>query len=232
MTSTTIAQTDFKARQLTFERVRTAYKEKWSALKAELATAGIMGAFNLYIAAYKNESRLELWVKDTDKKQYQLFKVYSFCASSGTLGPKLKEGDLQTPEGFYHIHAFNPKSNFFLSLRVNYPNGVDRLRSGKEKPGGDIYIHGSCVTVGCIPLTDNKIKEVYVLATEAKNAGQQQIPIHIFPFKMSTANLNEQLLRFPQQKNLWETLRVGYDYFEKNKLVPTVTELNGKYIIK
>ncbi|WP_316794702.1 murein L,D-transpeptidase family protein [Pedobacter frigoris] len=232
MTTTTIAQTDFKAHQLTFERVRTAYKEKWPVLKTELETAGIKEAFNLYIVAYKYESRLEIWVKDRNKKQYQLFKAYSFCANSGTLGPKIKEGDLQTPEGFYHVNAFNPKSNFYLSLGVNYPNGIDRLRSGKEKPGGDIYIHGNCVTVGCIPLTDEKIKEVYVLAVEARNAGQQQIPVHIFPFKMNTANLNKQLPRFPQQKNLWETLRVGYDYFQKNKLIPTVTELNGKYIIK
>ena len=230
MTIPAFAQMGFKTEQLKFDRVRTAYAEKWLGLQKDLQAAGITGAFKIYIAAYKAEGKLELWLKTDRQKTYRLFKSYNFCAHSGTLGPKVKEGDLQTPEGFYYINAFNPMSNFYLSLGINYPNAVDRLRSGKEKTGGDIYIHGNCVTVGCIPLTDEKIKEVYVLAVEAKNAGQLKIPVHIFPFKMTKSNLNKQLQRFPQQKGLWTNLQSGYAYFEQHKLLPEVSIKAGQYL--
>lgn len=220
MTTPAFAQMGFKTEQLKFERVRTAYDEKWTSLQKELQAAGIDAGFKVCLLAYKAEGKLELWLKTNRQKSYRLFKTYNFCAHSGILGPKVKEGDLQTPEGFYYINAFNPMSNFYLSLGINYPNAVDKLRSGKEKTGGDIYIHGNCVTVGCIPLTDEKIKEVYVLAVEAKNAGQLKIPVHIFPFKMTAANLEKQLQRFPQHKTFWTSLQSSYAYFEKNKLLP------------
>jgi murein L,D-transpeptidase YafK len=232
MTIPALAQSGFKAEQLTFERVRTAYEQKWANLQNELKSAGINGTFKLYVAAYKSEGKLELWLKAGNQKAYKLFKTYNFCARSGTLGPKIKEGDLQTPEGFYYINVFNPKSNFHLSLGVNYPNPIDKLRSGKEKTGGDIYIHGNCVTVGCIPLTDEKIKEVYVLAVEAKNTGQEQIPVHIFPFKMTGGNLDKYLIRFPQHKGLWTNLQSGYKYFEKHHIPPVVALQEDKYSFK
>ena len=220
MTTPALAQLGFKTEQLKFERVRTAYDEKWNPLQKDLQTAGINHAFKIYLTAYKAEGKLELWLKTDRQKTYRLFKTYDFCARSGTLGPKVKEGDLQTPEGFYYINAFNPMSNFYLSLGINYPNDTDRLRSKKEKPGGDIYIHGNCVTVGCIPLTDEKIKELYVLAVEAKNAGQLKIPVHIFPFKMTKANLDKYLKQFPQYKAFWTSIQSSYAYFEKSKLLP------------
>lgn len=232
MTIPALAQMGFKTEQLKFERVKAAYNEKWPELQKELRTAGIKGAFKIYIAAYKTEGELEIWLKTDGQKTYRLFKRYNFCAHSGTLGPKVKEGDLQTPEGFYHINAFNPMSTFHLSLGIDYPNPLDRLRSGKERPGGDIYIHGNCVTVGCIPLTDEKIKEIYVLAVEAKHTGQLQIPVHIFPFKMTSKNLDKHLERFPQQKALWTNLQGGYSYFEKNRFVPGVSIKADKYIFK
>lgn len=232
MTTPAFAQADFKKEQLRFDRVRTAYGEKWSSLQAELRSAGFNGPFKLYITAYKAEGKLELWLKTNEQKTYKLFKTYNFCARSGILGPKVKEGDLQTPEGYYYINVFNPKSNFHLSLGINYPNQVDRLRSGKEKPGGEIYIHGSCVTVGCIPLTDEKISEVYVLAVEARQAGQDKIPVHIFPFKMTDGNLNAYLKQFPAHQAFWTNLQNGYTYFEKHHMIPPLSEKNGKYLFK
>ncbi len=164
MTTNAQAQT-LASNQLTFERVKIAYDEKWSGLREELQTRKISHSPFMVINAYKAEGKLEIWLKNDDDKVYQLFKTYDFCAHSGTLGPKVIEGDGQTPEGFYYINVFNPMSNFHLSLGVNYPNSVDYARTGKDrKPGSDIYIHGNCVTVGCIPLTDEKIKEVYLLA--------------------------------------------------------------------
>lgn len=232
MTTSALAQSEFKAGQLKFERVQTAYNDKWENLKKELANAGVRTPYNLYLAAYKHEGKLEVWLQPSEQKKYRLFKTYNFCAHSGVLGPKVKEGDLQTPEGFYQVNAFNPQSNFYLSLGVNYPNSVDLRRSAKEKPGSDIYIHGNCVTVGCIPLTDEKIKEIYVLAVEAKNAGQPQIPVHIFPFKMTELNLKKHTVQYPAQAAFWRNLQHGYAYFEKHKTLPAVDQVNGNYVIK
>lgn len=110
--------------------------------------------------------------------------TYPFCASSGILGPKRKEGDRQIPEGIYYINHFNPVSNFHLSLGINYPNPSDKILSDPAQPGESFYIHGNCVTIGCIPISDDKIKELYILAVEAYNNGQVKIPVHIFPDRL------------------------------------------------
>ncbi len=231
MISPAFAQNGFKQQQLKFDRVKTAYDEKWETLHKFLVYEGFKSGFQLCLCAYKTEGKLELWLKNPEEQTYKLFRTYDFCEHSGSIGPKVKEGDGQTPEGFYHINVFNPQSSFYLSLGINYPNTVDLKRSGTQKPGGDIYIHGNCVTVGCIPLTDDKIKEVYALAVEARNGGQTEIPVTIFPFKMTPDNLKAKLLQYPQHKILWNELRKGYAYFEKYKILPAVTEQEGKYRI-
>lgn len=212
------AQDDFKTQQLNFERVRTAYKEKWEDLNKFLKYNGFDDRFSMAINAYKAEGKVEIWLKNNTDKKYKLFRTYDFCAHSGTLGPKIIEGDGQTPEGFYKVNVFNPMSNFYLSLGVDYPNATDLARIGKDrKPGGDIYIHGNCVTVGCIPLTDEKIKEVYVLAVEARNSGQQDIPVTIMPFKMTKTNLDRYIKAYPQQKTFWEGLYGTYNKHNNNR---------------
>jgi murein L,D-transpeptidase YafK len=233
MTTPVLAQNNFKTEQLTFERVRNAYAEKWSSLQKSLQSAGFNTPFEMYIAAYKTEGKLEIWLKTAHQSAYKLFKTYDFCEHSGTLGPKVIEGDGQTPEGFYKINVFNPMSNFHLSLGVDYPNKVDVARTGKgNKTGGDIYIHGNCVTVGCIPLTDDKIKEVYVLAVEAKNAGQADIPVSIYPFKMTDGNMKKYGALYPKHLPFWQTLQKGYLAFEKNKNLAKVTQIKGSYDVK
>lgn len=227
------AQNNFKATQIKFERVEKAYAEKWETLQKFLKAEGFNNDFSMLINAYKAEGKLEIWLKSTSDKQYKLFRTYDFCAHSGVLGPKVIEGDGQTPEGFYHINVFNPMSNFHLSLGVNYPNSVDLVRTGKNrKTGGDIYIHGNCVTVGCIPLTDEKIKEVYVLAVEAKNYGQEKIPVNIYPFKMTDGNLKKFSTQFPNQESFWKTLQPGYFAFEKNRNSAEIKEVGGKYLVR
>ena len=232
MYAPTLAQSDFKKQQLTFERVKQAYEEKWNKLQNDLKKDEIDKGFSLYIAAYKADERLEIWLRGSAQKQYRLFKVFPFCKHSGILGPKLKEGDKQTPEGFYYITVFNPLSNFHLSLGINYPNNIDLLRSANQKPGNDIYIHGKCETVGCIPITDDKMKELYVLAVEARNEGLDQIPVHIFPFKITDINLDRYLTQFPQHRSFWTNLQWVYNYFEKHKQVPKITVLNNSYQFK
>lgn len=228
-----IVQQTFKKDQLKFERVRNAYDEKGEELQKELQKAGYTSTFKLFIAAYKVERKLEIWLKTNGQNQFKLFKTYDFCEHSGTLGPKVIEGDLQTPEGFYKINVFNPLSNFHLSLGVDYPNAVDKARTGKNrKTGGDIYIHGGCVTVGCIALTDEKIKEVYILGVEARNYGQTNIPVYIFPFKMNESNLRKHTAQHPKQANFWRNLQQGYTYFDKYKNLPTITQVKGNYVVK
>jgi murein L,D-transpeptidase YafK len=217
MSSPVSAQNNFKQQQLTYGRVRTAYAEKWTDLQDQLHKKGFKDKFDIYVAAYKSEGKLEIWLKDKNQAKYSLFKTYDFSAHSGILGPKTKKGDLQTPEGLYFIDRFNPDSKFYLSLRINYPNPADLLRSNQNDPGSDIYIHGNEVTAGCIPLTDDKIKEVYILAVEARNSGQSEIPVHIFPFKMTKENMNTKILGFPQHKVFWKTLQLTYDAYKKLK---------------
>ena len=227
------AQKNFKAAQIKFERVEKAYQEKWETLEKFVKAEGFGNDFSMVINAFKAEGKLEIWLKNNSDKRYKLFRTYDFCAHSGTLGPKVIEGDGQTPEGFYYINVFNPMSSFHLSLGVNYPNSVDLARTGKDrKSGNDIYIHGKCVTIGCIPLTDEKIKEVYVLGVEARNSGQEKIPVNIYPFKMTDANLKKYAVQFPVQVAFWKTLQPGYFAFEKNKNLADIMEVKGKYVVK
>ena len=202
-------------------------------LKRELQSIDIQeNTVKIFLRAFKQEQKLEAWVKVEKDDKFQLFKSYNFCKTSGKLGPKRKEGDLQIPEGFYHINRFNPKSKFHLSLGLNYPNASDLILSDKEKPGSDIFLHGGCVTVGCIPITDEKIRELYLLASFAKEAGQKQIPVHIFPFKMTDKNLSKYSFQ-NSNKTFWESLQGVYNYFERNKSLPTTIQIkeNGFYFI-
>lgn len=227
------AQHTFLKQQLKFERVRSAYAQEWEKLKKELDTEKNGNVFDLYVVAYKAEGILELWLKVPSETTYSLFKTYDFCEHSGTLGPKVVEGDLQTPEGFYKINVFNPESSYHLSLGIDYPNAVDLARTGPDrKPGGDIYIHGNCVTVGCIPLTDEKIREVYLLAALAKNNGEKEIPVSIFPFKMTDGNLKSYGEKFPSQISFWQTLQPAYRFFQQYHQLPKIVQEQGKYLVK
>jgi murein L,D-transpeptidase YafK len=171
-------------------------------------------------------------LKHKNEKEFRLFKTYDICYYSGELGPKRKQGDGQVPEGFYKIEAFNPYSNYHLSLRVSYPNASDKI-IGKVNLGGDIMIHGNCVSIGCVPITDTYIKELYILAVEAKNGGQDNIPIHIFPGKLDKKGMEFLNGKYPENslQNFWKNLKNGYDYFEENKKLPKIeVDKSGKYV--
>lgn len=225
----------FKEQQLRFERVRQAFAEKEETLKELFTRTGLKyPSANIFIRAFKKDAVLELWASDNVHEPYRLVKSYPICAASGVLGPKRREGDLQVPEGFYHIDIFNPMSKFHLSMRVSYPNDSDRLLGYKPSLGGDIYIHGSCVTIGCIPLTDDGIKELYPIAVMARASGQKRIPVHIFPTKLDARGLaglakeySDTLIEF------WQNLALGYEYFEKQRRLPLVTvDQRGRYQFK
>src|SRR5262249_36712920 len=128
-------------------------------------------------------------------------------------------------------NEFNPRSLYHLSLGLNYPNESDKLLSDLSAPGGDIYIHGSCVTTGCIPITDEQIEELYILAAHAKDLGQDFIPVHIFPVDFrsprSVAYLNRYLQTFSEYGSFERSMKNAFYYFEKNHQVPVVL-VNGK----
>jgi murein L,D-transpeptidase YafK len=189
----------------------------------------------IYIRSFKYDSQLEVWVKNAKEDRYKLFKSYKVCALAGTLGPKRMAGDYQVPEGFYYINEFNPHSEYHLSLGLNYPNASDRMLSDSNQPGGQIFIHGSCVTTGCIPITDAQIEELYILAAHAKDMGEDFIPVHIFPVNFNNSRsvgyLNKYLQTFSEYTPFAKSMKSAFYYFEKYREVPFVmVNSHGEYV--
>ncbi|MBI4726052.1 L,D-transpeptidase family protein [candidate division TA06 bacterium] len=215
--------------------MRQAYTQKEQGIKELFAGHKLSyPPKQIFLRVFKQEMLLELWVAETPGQAMALLKEYPVCASSGDPGPKRKRGDGQVPEGFYQINHFNPHSNFHLSLGLDYPNRSDRLFGDRNDPGSAIYIHGDCVTIGCIPITDEGIKELYLIALEAKANGQQAIPVHLFPCRMNGTSYQALLAETRESLKLpefWANLKQGYDIFELNKIVPKVqVDRMGKYL--
>jgi murein L,D-transpeptidase YafK len=227
-------QISFKQEQLRHTRVSAAYAEKEITVKNYFSNKNLKyPGFHLFLRAFKQEEKIEVWVKEQGKTNFELLTSYDFCSSSGILGPKRKEGDRQIPEGVYYINHFNPLSNFHLSLGINYPNRSDKLLGDKIRPGSAIYIHGNCVTIGCIPITDDKIKELYLMALEAKNNGQVEIPVHIFPDRLTPNKLSELTKQEdPQVISFWENLKTIYSSFEESHQIKKITvNVKGEYVL-
>ena len=192
----------------------------------------------LYIRIFKYDRVLEVWVRQNNNKPFKLFKTYKVCMQSGTLGPKRMEGDYQMPEGFYYINEFNPNSNYHLALGLNYPNSSDKILSDslRLRPGGAIYIHGSCVSTGCIAIDNKPIEELYTLASFAKENGQEFIPVHVFPVKYNVKKSLEYLAQVSKDNQPLQkfavSLKAAYDYFEDRKQLPVImVNKKGEYIV-
>ena len=223
----------FLDEQKRYARVRTAIKEKDALIKQNIINNNIkLNEMNILITAYKQEDILEIYAKNKNDKTYKKIAEYKIASKSGILGPKRMEGDLQVPEGFYYIDRFNPASSYYLSLGINYPNEADRKKSNAKKLGGDIFIHGANVTIGCMPMTDDKIKEIYLYAIYAKDNGQSKIPVYIFPFKMTDDNFNYYKKIYESSLiDFWKNIKEGYDIFQNTKKEITIKiDNNGNYI--
>ncbi len=230
-------QSSFKTTQKQYPRVRQAYADKEKSVTEILKTAHLnKDSVHIYLRVFKYEKELELWGKNKNDKTFKLLKVYDICRTCGKLGPKRRQGDLQIPEGFYHIDAFNPASSYYLSMRVNYPNASDKKLGVQNQLGSNICIHGSCVTIGCIPITDDQIKELYIFCIEAKNNGQQNIPVTFFPARLSKNNLKKikEKYFFDEDKmNLWTDLQKAWLLFNKTKQLPHIKFLeDGRHSIQ
>lgn len=231
------AQPGFIDAQKRYPRAAFAIRLKEDTLKKRAESLGLQWPLKqIYIRSFKYDSQLEVWARNSSTEQYKLYKTYKVCAMAGSLGPKRIEGDYQVPEGCYYITGFNPNSEYNLALKLNYPNESDKLLSDSLRPGGGIYIHGNCITVGCIPIMDDQIQEVYVLAAAAKASGEDFIPVHIFPVRFNNKPSVDYLNRvartdFELQKFALK-LKEIYDYFEKEKKLPLISVNNkGEYVI-
>ncbi len=227
---------DFKSQQRRYPRVRAAFAEKYDSLTVHFREQSLQyPPSEIFLRIIKDESVLELWVGGDESGKLSLFETYPICYFSGQLGPKRKQGDLQLPEGLYHIDRFNPASQFHLSLGINYPNASDRIFSDKRRPGGDIFIHGACVSIGCAAMTDERIKEIYILAVEARNNGQRKIPVFIYPTRMNEAGmhkLDELAGENSDRREFWQNLKESFVVFEREQQVPNWrVDSKGQYVM-
>jgi len=232
-----LAQNSFIVQEKSSLKLAGIFNNKEDTLQKEFEAKGLhWPAKYVYIRSFKYDAQLEVWVKNTVKEKYKLFKTYKVCMQSGTMGPKRLKGDYQVPEGFYYINEFNPHSNYHLSLGLNYPNASDRILSDSINPGNSIFIHGSCVSVGCIPVTDDEIEEIYIIASYARSNGEDFIPVHVFPIRFNqkksleyfnmTAKNNPSLQKFAME------LKDAFDKFEETHQVPLVLiDRKGDYVI-
>jgi murein L,D-transpeptidase YafK len=234
---TALAQNSFLDYQKSFGRVSDVFRRKEDTLRAQFRAKGLeWPARNIYIRSFKYDSEMEVWIRNDASEAYRLFKSFKVCALAGTLGPKRMEGDYQVPEGFYFINDFRHNSNYHLSLGLNYPNASDRILSDSLQPGGEIYIHGSCVTTGCIPINDQQIEELYILALHAQNAGQDYIPVHIYPIRYnvhrSVEFLEGVMRENPSIRPFEQRLKRAYEVFESTRRLPVVAVTpSGEYVV-
>lgn len=188
-----------------------------------------------FVRIFKKEGELELWLRKGEK--LALYKTYPVCKWSGHLGPKMREGDYQSPEGFYSVSAkqLHPKSKYFRAFNVGFPNALDKQLG---YTGGALMVHGDCQSVGCFAMTDRGIEEIYNFVAAAIGAGQKEVPVHIFPFRLTDTQLAREtgtgLLAFAssgqeQYAPFWRNLKEGYDLFEKSGEPPVAYACNGKY---
>ncbi|MHC5225517.1 L,D-transpeptidase family protein [Ignatzschineria sp. LJL83] len=196
-------------------------------LTERLQNYGLKKGDEVLIRIFKEEAMLELWMKPSGKSRYIHFSNYPICNFSGDLGPKLYEGDKQSPEGFYRVNkrALNPYSRFYKSFNLGYPNAFDRSLG---RTGNYLMVHGKCDSVGCYAMRDDQIEEIYGLVELALNNGQEYVEVQAYPFKMT----NERLFQEEQSVNygFWNNLREGYDQFEKNQSQLDYGVQKGRYL--
>ena len=217
-----LAQPSFLKQQLKYPKVRQSYNEKWTTISKDLKAKGVDSAnYKVLIRIFKEEKLLEVWLKSKTANKYVHYDNYDICRSSGALGPKRTEGDLQVPEGFYKVNFYNAFSDYYLGMQINYPNQSD-LVLGKKPFGGQIMIHGNCVTIGCIPITDDKIKELYLICLFSKGNGNY-VSVDSYPFKLNLKKLEASRNVYDKALiDFWFNLKTVYDYFEQKQLTPVI----------
>jgi murein L,D-transpeptidase YafK len=190
-------------------------------LKTQLANDGLALGNPAFIRIVKEERELELWMKPKGGAGYKIWKKWPVVAMSGELGPKQKEGDLQAPEGFYSTNAglLNPASKYHLSFNIGYPNEFDRAHG---RTGAFLMVHGNQVSLGCFAMTDPVIEEIYLIVESAIHAGQKEVPVHVYPFRMTEERMLQAETEESEWLAFWKDLRGAWVKFEEKKTLPKV----------
>lgn len=196
-----------------------------SAAEAKLTRMGSNPGAPMMIRVYKQESELEVW-KQTAGGAYELFNTYGICAWAGELGPKIREGDRQVPEGFYTVNAglLNPRSQYHLAINLGFPNAYDRSFG---RTGSNIMIHGECSSRGCLAMTNEQIEEIYALARETLAAGNRSFQVQVYPFRWTAENFAAH--RDSRNLDFWNNLKLGYDINQVTGKPPEWNVCEGKY---
>jgi murein L,D-transpeptidase YafK len=180
----------------------------------------------ILVRLFKEEAELEIWKQD-ETGRFALLATYPVCRWSGELGPKVKQGDRQAPEGFYMITPaqLNPNSHYYLSFDIGYPNAFDRAYG---RTGSNLMVHGDCSSAGCYAMTDEQIGEIYALARESFFGGQRSFQVQAYPFHMTPVNM----ARHRNNPNMpfWKMLKEGNDHFEVMRLEPKVDVCDKRYV--
>ncbi len=208
------------------QRSITAITKVETSIKQQLVKKGLNYGAPLFIRIFKESSELEIWLK-AKTGTFSLFKTYPICTFSGKLGPKLKQGDWQSPEGFYFVspNQLNPWSRFHLSFNLGYPNRYDRSHN---RTGSALMVHGNCVSIGCYAMTDKYIEEIYALINASFEKGQSFFRVHAFPFRLEAARLDRE--KDNKWYSFWKNLQQGYEHFQQHRLPPNV-EVNNKLYV-
>ena len=208
------------------ERAKVAAARVRPTLERDLAAKGLHFGDPVFLRAFKEEKQLELWVRNRETGNYDLFRTWTIAAQCGGPGPKLAEGDGQVPEGFYFVPraALKPDSMFHLAFNIGYPNAYDRHH---RRTGSAIMIHGNQVSIGCLAMTDEKIEEIYTLCDAALHGERRFFRVHLFPFRMTAERLARETAS--PWFAFWTNLKQGYDWFEKARKPPETTVNDGIY---
>ncbi len=203
-------------------------KAKKTPLKDRLKALNANFGDPVFIRIFKKSKELEVWIKAQKSKEYKLLKDYKICTYSGGLGPKLKEGDGISPEGFYSVDygALNPNSRFHLSFNLGFPNEYD-INHGRT--GSYLMVHGKCVSTGCYAMGDKNIDEIYKLVKEALLSSQSEVEVHIFPFRLESKELAK--YRKNRWYSFWLNLKEGYDAFNQTHIPPQIDVDGLKYVV-
>lgn len=196
-------------------------------LDERLTAHGAKLGVPIYVRIFKLESELELWVEKDGR--YVRFATYPICLWSGRLGPKLKEGDRQAPEGFYTVAAeqLNPNSRWHRSFNLGFPNAFDQAHG---RYGSFLMVHGGCTSIGCFAMTDPVVDEIWQFVTAALDQGQARFPVHVFPFRMTDRNVKAR--KGNRWGSFWADLKKGYDMFEASHVPPVVSVCKGSYVFE
>jgi len=193
---------------------------------ADIETKNMAKESPILVRIFKEESELEIWKEDKSGR-FALLHTYPICRWSGELGPKIKQGDRQAPEGFYTITPglMNPNSNYYLAINTGFPNAYDRANG---RTGAFLMIHGDCSSAGCYAMTDEQVAEIYSLARESFFGGQKSFQIQAYPFKMTPLNMARH--RNSPHMAFWKMLKQGYDHFEVTRVEPKVDVCEKRYV--